>query len=151
MLSSCGKDDDPGSSGGGGGGNTGPTETISFKVDGAAFDLGTFTQTYESSNKYLSLLASSNNQTTQLSIVLSTTSGDNLDASDINQASIVLQEGPNVDQLFEAKSGTITLTKNDKANRVIEGTFSASLDNSNAKPSTVSTRVISEGKFYAEY
>jgi len=149
ILSSCGKDDDP-STGGGGGDNT-PIETISFEIDGAAFDLGSFTQDFESSTGYLSLLASSNNQTTQLSIVLSTNDGDNLTVGNISEVSIALQEGSNAEQLFEGKSGSITLTKNNKSGKIIEGTFTATLSNENANPTTVETRQITNGKFYATY
>lgn len=139
-FSSCGKDDEPTT-----GGTTAKTEAISFKLNGSAFSVGTYSQDFDETSKFIELTANGSDQVTVLSLFLDVNGDGNLDVTNPLEASVTLQIGQD---LYVGKSGSVVITGNDKANRTIEGTFSF-VTTDNAQTPTDFT--ISEGKFYAKY
>ncbi len=142
-FSSCGKEDDPEPDNGNN--PTPKTESISFKLNGSAFSVGNFVQSFDELTKFVELTANGSDQVTTLSMFLDVNGDGNLDVTDPNEASVILQIGSD---LYEAKSGSVVITANDKAARTIEGTFNF-VTSDNAQTPTDFT--ISEGKFYAKY
>lgn len=140
-LTSCSKDDDDSS----GSGSTPKTESISFKLNGADFKVGTFVQDYDETSKYVELTANGDDQVTVLSMYLATTRGNNLDVTEPLDVSVNLQISGD---LYSGSTGAVTISSIDKTNRTIEGTFSFDVSDGKQTPTTFS---ITEGKFYATY
>jgi len=141
MLNSCKKDDDP--AGGGGGGSTTPkTNSIAATIGTDALDPATAPiVSFDGSNGSMSITSNDKDQSTTLAIYFSINGGNSQSIGGTAFANV--QSGG---KLYTADGGTITLTTNDKSNRIVEGTFVFS-----AKDTQQFNIDVSGGSFYIKY
>lgn len=142
LFSSCSKDDDNGGSSSGG--NTkanSMTATIGTKIlDPAAAP----TVVYEAGTGNLNITVNDKDQVTTLAIYFSVNEGNSLTFG--NNAFGNAQTSNTTEGLYTAAGGSLTLTTNDKTNRIVEGTFNFSAQNVNQ-----ANLDITNGKFYIKY
>jgi len=140
LLNSCKKDEDTGSNSGGG--STAKANSVSATIGTKILDpAGEPVVSYDGSNGSLSITSNDKDQSTTLAIYFSVNDGNTQPIG--NTAFGNVQVGGD---LYTADGGTITLTTNDKANRIVEGTFVFS-----AKNSQQANLDVSGGKFYVKY
>jgi hypothetical protein len=137
-LGSCNKsEDDP--AGGGGTKSNSMTATLGSK----ALNTETIIAEYDQ-NGYIDITANDKDQATAVSI--------NFDVNGASTQTVggtfypAVQLSPTIEGLYIGETGTITLTTNDKAAGIVQGTFSFNCRNSENK-----TIQVTGGTFYVKY
>lgn len=139
VLNSCNKDeDDPGT-------NQPKTNFVSATIGTKAIDpAGAPIVNFSGST--LDFTINDKDQVTTLAIYVDVNGANSQSFAGGGTAFANVQTSSTTEGLYTADGGTITLTTNDKANRIAEGTFAFSAKNTNFQNIDVSN-----GKFYIKY
>ncbi len=142
LLNSCKKDDDTGSSSGGGGGTSPQENSIAATIGTHVLDpAGLPIVAFDASNGSLSITSNDKDQSTTLALYISVDGANEQQIGGTAFASV--QVGG---KLYDADGGKVTLTTNDKTNRIVAGKFVFS-----AKDSQQFNIDVSDGSFYIKY
>ncbi|MDX5321177.1 MAG: hypothetical protein LPK49_08935 [Bacteroidota bacterium] len=142
LFSSCGKEEEPGT---GGGGSTPKANSLTATIGTKILDpVAAPTVVYEAGTGNLNITVNDKDQVTTLAIYFNVNQGNSLTFGSTAFGNV--QTSATSEGLYTADGGTITLTTNDKANRIAEGTFSFS-----AKNLQQANVDVSNGKFYVKY
>lgn len=141
LFTSCKDDDDNG-------GNAAPArkDFLEATVGGTKYAAGTILATYDGQAKSVSATLSSTDQVTTIGITFVIDQGTTLPMGTSGTTIKATGTYQNGSDVFEAKSGTLVLTKNDTQGRIAEGTFEFEAEDGNGVKKPVTA-----GKFSLKY
>lgn len=146
MFNSCEKGDDTGNTGG----VTPPkTNSVSAQIGSKILEpSGLPLVNFESGTGTLDFTVYDKDQVHTLAIYLDVNGGNGQSFASGGTAFANVQTSSTTEGLYTSDGGSLTLTTNDKTNRIVEGTFSFSAKNINSPPDNIN---VSGGKFYIKY
>jgi hypothetical protein len=140
VLNSCGKEDDPDNTGGGPKANYVQATIGTKAIDPVGAPIVNF------DNGTLDFTVLDKDQVTTLAVYVDINGANTQSFAGGSSAFANVQISSTTEGLYTADGGSITMTTNDKANRIVEGTFAFSAKNTNSQNIDVSN-----GKFYLKY